>query len=350
VDRPTLSGDAYVALDAFVQHCIDHRRHAVFAGDVFHSPYPPAGAVHAFKQAVDRLAAAGLESRVLLGNHDPTPWYLVVDNVIPIDRTVFHLVGVPCYGLDFRTPLQLQEELPNVPLGTKALFCHQLLDLAFSKEGESNMKAEWVPPYVEHAFIGDFHEEWDQKHGSTHFWYPGSICMQNVRETPDKGFLDVSCRDGRIVKVERPRLPSRRFLQARVNDAEDAARLFVDLDRVLAPENFAGLPEPIRKPMLLVRYATVVPGFHGNLVTAVGDRAHLWPVPDQVVSEPVGNADVPLTSDAALAQLVNPELQSELFAFVKGLLAAPDFRQFLQAKRIELGLEPSQNSSIKNVA
>lgn len=162
VSRPTLSGDAFVALDAVVKLCLEHNADLVVPGDLFDSPNPPSLAVDQFRKAVKALRKAGLDVISTQGNHDlvPTgdPKWGVLCGTTDGDARTFQAGGLTCYGLDYRPQKELQLALADVP-PLDVLFVHQFLDLYDNRPGLWNMAAECVPAHVRTVALNDIHEK-----------------------------------------------------------------------------------------------------------------------------------------------------------------------------------------------
>jgi DNA repair exonuclease SbcCD nuclease subunit len=328
--RPTLAGDAYAGLVQIVDYCVEQKINLVLGGDVFDSTRPPSEAVVLLKQQAARMTGVGLKLFTIDGNHDGvTPsWADLLDDVTFVDGQLFTpSPGVTAFGLSYRPATQLQKDLANVPHTAQVLVCHQLMDWAFPRDGVYNMKAEWVPRSVRFVCVGDFHKpvQHEDDRGITYV-YPGSVALQNLTETPVKGFVVVGHHAGvPYFDFERVVLRTRPVVEVTINTEDQIGQFQASLEKALADPALRQLPEAVRTPIVNVSYNSDIPGAAERITSAVAGRAHLWAYPfsfDNLVdpNAPAAAADGELSIDSVLATLVDPKTKPELFGFVHELL------------------------------
>jgi hypothetical protein len=345
VSRPSLSYDAEAGLAQVVDFCIAEKIPLVIGGDLQDSTTPPSEAVVAFKTQVDRMEAAGLPIFAVDGNHDGVSpsWLSLFDAVTRVDGQSFVPAGdIVAYGLSYRPPAQLQEDLANLPHQTELLVCHQLIDWAFALHGAFNMKAEWVPGFIKFVAAGDLHKpvEWTDERGIT-FAYPGSLAMQNLGEPSAKSFMVIEKRADGSFAFERVPIKTRQLFEISIMTAEQLPELVSAVERDLEPTKFQDLPEPLRTPILSVTYNDAIPGIVARIKAATGERAHLWTHPftlDVEVAADHPPVDLTRSVESVLGSLVKPESNPMLFNFIRDLITLPDPAAVLDQMRQSLGV------------
>jgi DNA repair exonuclease SbcCD nuclease subunit len=345
-NRPEICGDAYHAFDYAIGKCIELGANAVVPGDLFNSPHPDPDDVRFFSTQVKRLQDAGLSYFFLDGNHDGRdgniPWPSLVDGVTHVDRQRFHPCdGILAYGLDYRPAAALEKELANVPPDAEVLFGHQLLDLAFAKEGAFNMRSEWVPSSVKAVFLSDYHVTWDAADDrGIRFYYPGSICMQSLGEPPEKFLYHVTRGDAGSLNVSKIRIPTRQFYFCRIQDAAELEKFVggigphIDL---MLEDKSPGRAADV-KPIIRVKYATDIPGAHQRIASAIGDKAHAFIQPEPAEAVVAAGSSTVQSPSEVLATLVNPDMNREVFDFTLGLIGTSDVRSYLAEVRKTIGV------------
>lgn len=346
--RPEIQDDAFVAFSHIINHCINQRLDLLLAGDTFNEARPSFDAVQFFNTQAALMHDAGLKIRFITGNHDPAPWAMLSPGTELLNDRLFNLPTndgglVPAYGLGYHHSSELQERLANIPSEARVLVFHQLLDLAFTREGAANMQAEWVPGHIKTALGGDYHEQGVHSDDrGISFVYPGSTCMQNIGEASPKAFYVVSLHpDGTIDALTPERIPSRPFIDMVVVDDGQVESVLTAIDqRLTVVESL--LSEAIRKPVIRVRFNPTLNGFLKALTEIVGDRAYLVSnalPPTEDGEQAAAATTVEMSRRAVLATILSPQEKPELFNFVSEMLDTADPKLFLKGTRQKLGLE-----------
>ena len=329
--RPEIHGDSFAAFRQLIDLMLKHDCHCVIPGDFWDNTRPTSQAVVFVQQELLRLS--GQQVFLTNGNHDGVrpSWAMLLPNVKWVDKQAFSPAGsTACYALDYRPPAELEVELSQVPPETKLLFCHQMLDLSTPFGASWNMKADWVPGFIKHVFMGDYHMggTWHRPSDGMDFTYPGSTYMTDWGDPATHKVLKVAISPTGSLELEDVRVVSRVALTFRIDSEGVLAAFPTELEAALRDEEAkrAGLKvDPlIQKPMVRVKFDPALESAAARIRDAVGDKAHLFlsPTPAAVMVRPETNAAESLTE--ALAKVIDRAREPDLFAMVAEMLARPD--------------------------
>ena len=210
----------------------------LLAGDVFDTARPPAAAVEALSNcARDVFNECGIETYAIEGNHDRvgTGAWLRVCGVTPLESAD---APSDTAGLDYRRPKELMEALSSLAdeceekgrrIGVLVLHC------GFEDMGDpfaTDLPVSAVMPYLKRlgvhtVCVGHIHARATKKeeyegHAVT-FLQPGSIETCSLSEDRDKRVLVVEYDDGGLHDVYDVPLPTREFLESRIDNEKDLA-------------------------------------------------------------------------------------------------------------------------------
>jgi hypothetical protein len=186
------------------------------------------------------------------------------------------------YGLDWLPRGEIQEAFKQVPADTEILITHQVWKDLMGNVGRPECELTDVH-HVHTVLAGDFHitktvESTNAQGQPIKMLSPGSTCMQDIGEMPDKSFFVIGriTTTGSIVFTQMP-LKTRKFLGYTVKDQETMDALCAggfasDIAKLIDPS----LPEAINKPLVRVKFDKRLPDAHLRISTAIGELAHLF--------------------------------------------------------------------------
>jgi DNA repair exonuclease SbcCD nuclease subunit len=194
----------------------------VHAGDVFHHVRPRIRPLYVFKQALERLADAGIPVVVISGNHDAPKSYAAISpfyiyegmrevwiahryryEPFEMDSHTFHCIPFCLDGEDY-----LDEFARIERTGQDVLVMHGLVESLRNRKlhtvGEHELRESLLKREFEYIALGHFH---GQAQIARNAWYSGSIEYFNFGEAEDtKGILLVDLDRGEVEQIEvRPR-------------------------------------------------------------------------------------------------------------------------------------------------
>jgi hypothetical protein len=271
-------GDAEFGLSQVVDFCLDSRPGMLLLlGDLFHRPTPQQAAVKAFSDQIERLRDV-VDVGYVLGDHDGgQDWPALRGWAEHLDGRTFEVGGhrLVGYGLDYRSRGALQSDLAAVPANVSLLATHQKVD-AFVGKGAHMALADDLPAHVRYVLAGDYHEYvWGETDAGQQVWSPGSTHATTVDQDSPRSFI-VGSLSGDDLMCERISLRSRRIVRVTLATVEELDQFLVaEMAVIVAEAAFATVPEPVRRPIVDVRYYTDLPHAYERL-SAIVDDVHLF--------------------------------------------------------------------------
>ena len=260
----------------------------ILAGDLFDMKLQQSDALRTMRLALDRFMENDRWVWYIQGQHErSTPPLLQALHSWPIylHKQQREIDGICFYGLDYCNPGDVEAELKAVPAETDVLITHQVWkDFLGDKHGDAWV--QWVngDPLI---LSGDYHRSFIQTLSGKRLLSPGSLCVQDIAETPRK-FVYVLFDD---LSAEEIPLRTRNCYYYDI-ETEEA------LDEFLTKwqDNPARVPQPnvptyIATNLLRVRYRGDLPQAKRRLEATVGSSAHLFAdpiraaVPEQITAE-----------------------------------------------------------------
>lgn len=281
--RPAIYGDSYYSLQQIVDYCITNRLPLVIGGDVLDVKRNLAPPVQKLCEQLARMQQAALPVYYTQGQHEldrDITWMSVHPWPKHVNKTAFSIGGVQLYGIDWLPRGDIQTAFQEIPPTTDILVCHQVWKNLMKNVGRPECELGDVH-HVKYVLTGDFHittiETADNAQGQqTQLVSPGSTCMQDISESPEKYFYVVNkTPDG--FSFDKQKLATRRFKGYHVTeqttlDTLCAGQFLADIKSMID----ATLPEEIRKPLVRVKFDKRLPDAHLRISTAVGELAHLF--------------------------------------------------------------------------
>jgi hypothetical protein len=283
--RPAIYGDSYYSFDQIVDYCINHKLPMIMGGDILEKKQNLARPIAKLCAGLSRMQAAEVPVYYIQGNHEydrNAPWLSVHEWPIHIHRMPWLVRGAKVYGLDWLPRGEIQEAFKEVPADTEILITHQVWKDLMGNVGRPECELTDVH-HAQTVLAGDFHmtkivNSTNAQGQTITMLSPGSTCMQDIGEVPEKSFFVV----GRVpttgqITFAPVALNTRKFLGYTVKDQETLDKLCAgEFVRDVQAAASALLPEEIQKPLVRVKFDKRLPDAHLRITTAVGEAAHLF--------------------------------------------------------------------------
>ena len=286
--RPSIYGDAYYSFAQIVDYCIANTLPLVLGGDVLEKKSNAARPIAKLCDGLSRMQAAGLKVSYSQGNHEydrNAPWLSVHPWPVHMHTLSVEISGCLVHGLDWLPRGEIQEAFKNVPEGTDILITHQVWEDFMKGLGRTECTLADVHN-VQTILAGDFHvtatvDGVNANGQPIEMLSPGSICMQDLGESPDKWFFVICAQPGARFHFERKALQTRPFAKYTVADQEYldqlcAGALSADISHLVAQTTPEMRVAGIDKPIVRIKFDKSLPDAFLRLTTAVGDSAHLF--------------------------------------------------------------------------
>jgi hypothetical protein len=283
--RPAIYGDSYYSFEQIIDYCIAHKLPMIMGGDILEKKQNLARPIAKLCAGLSRMQAADVPVYYIQGNHEydrNAPWLSVHEWPIHMHEARFDINGVSVCGFDWLPRGEIQEAFKRVPANVDILITHQVWKDLMGNVGRPECELTDVH-HVQTVLAGDFHitktvESTNAQGQPIQMLSPGSTCMQDIGEAPDKSFFVIERipTTGAIVFTPM-QLKTRKFLGYTVKDQETLDKLCAgEFIRDIQAVSTALLPEEIRKPLVRVKFDKRLPDAHLRITTAVGEAAHLF--------------------------------------------------------------------------
>ena len=282
--RPGIYGDSYYSLQQIVEYCIANNLPLVIGGDVLdvkrNSPRP----VQKLCQAMADMSTAKLPVYYIQGQHEldrNVTWMSVQPWPQNVNKRQFEVAGVKLYGIDWLPRGDIQAAFEEAPADTDMLVCHQVWKDLMKNIGRPECCLNDVH-HVAHVLSGDFHVTKIERSANAQgapiqIISPGSTCMQDISESPEKYFFVVEKDDVGAFVFTPVQLRTRAMRGYTVTDAQVLDDLCAGgFEADIAEMLDATLPAEINKPLIRVKFDKHIPDAFLRISTAVGDAAHLF--------------------------------------------------------------------------
>lgn len=332
--RPGIYGDAYYSFEQTVDYCIEHDLPLILGGDVLEKKSNSSRPIAKLFEGLTRMQHRGVPVYYIQGNHEydrNAPWLSAHAWPIYMHEASFDINGAKVAGFDWLPRGDIQEAFTRVPQNTDILITHQVWKDFMGNLGRTDCELTDVH-HVQTVLAGDFHvtktvESTNAQGKPIKMLSPGSTCMQDMSESPDKFFFVI----GRIPTTREfvftpVQLRTRRFLNYTVKDQDTldslcSGQLIKDINAQIDDT----LPAHINKPLIRIKFDKQLPDAYLRLMTAVGDFAH---IACEAISEKYSTSKTATRDSAkndllsALADLVGDD--SEAYKLAAALLVADD--------------------------
>jgi hypothetical protein len=283
--RPAIYGDSYYSFEQIVDYCIEHKLPMIMGGDILEKKQNLARPIAKLCAGLSRMQVAEVPVYYIQGNHEydrNAPWLSVHEWPIHIHKMPWLIRGAKVYGLDWLPRGEIQEAFKQVPADTEILITHQVWKDLMGNVGRPECELVDVH-HAQTVLAGDFHmtkivNSTNAQGQTITMLSPGSTCMQDIGEVPEKSFFVVGRRPatGQITFVP-VALNTRKFLGYTVKDQEALDKLCAgEFVRDIQAAPTARLPDDIQKPLVRVKFDKRLPDAHLRITTAVGEAAHLF--------------------------------------------------------------------------
>jgi DNA repair exonuclease SbcCD nuclease subunit len=315
----SITGDAFLAFRAFIDHAERLKVPAVIVGDLFDSIVPDSFLIQWFRDQMDYCREKNIKIYAIQGNHDkrPIPWYCAIHKW-PIhigDGKPVQINGLDCLGFDYATKDEIEYKLSTIRPGhTDCLFLHQFVKQATGLEGAWNCDLTWIPEHIPLCIMGDVHKELAFDLGTCKAYYTGAAYPNDISQIGPKSCMVVH-KDLSIERIPLPGRPISKFLIETPEDLEDVKdwlKSALDSNPHLIPLAWCiSLQEPA--PLCLALQHTYKDRAVIN-TQVVADKTEALAIADtkEVLPE--------LSLPALLSRLVDPDRDPFAFNFVLSLL------------------------------
>ena len=283
--RPAIYGDSYYSFEQIVDYCIEHKLPMIMGGDILEKKQNLARPIAKLCAGLSRMQVAEVPVYYIQGNHEydrNAPWLSVHEWPIHMHEARFDINGVNVCGFDWLPRGEIQEAFKRVPANVDILITHQVWKDLMGNVGRPECELTDVH-HVQTVLAGDFHitktvESTNAQGQPIKMLSPGSTCMQDIGEVPEKSFFVVGRipATGQITFVP-VALNTRKFLGYTVKDQEALDKLCAgEFVRDIQAAADSRLPDEIQKPLVRVKFDKRLPDAHLRITTAVGEAAHLF--------------------------------------------------------------------------
>lgn len=340
--HPGLEGDSYYGLQQIVDYCLKNELELIMAGDVFDKTRPDPGTIWHTRKQLERMHDKYLGVYAIQGQHEldrKAPWLLSLSSWTKHIHRQQILIGdnIKCYGLDWTPADLVQQEFAAIPKDTNILIAHQVWrDLMGPRIGDAECSFADVPN-VEMIVTGDYHRHLKMKSHNRDcraidILSPGPVCMQSIDEDPRKYFFLLTD-ELRVHSVE---LRTRQCFRFIINTKEEL-EIFLANNVSAACSPQLQVPEAIAKNIIHIKYLDNIPEAYGRIVSAIGNKAHVFLVP--IRHQPM-EVTIDIEKRRALAdggleaclELVTPR-DGPLYSSVMSLLQSKNPQESLEALR-----------------
>jgi hypothetical protein len=289
--RPAIYGDAYCSFQQIVDYCIAHRLPLVLGGDVLEKKSNAARPIAKLCDGLTQMQEALVPVYYIQGNHEydrNAPWLSVHPWPVHLHKQCLpfsSVAGLRVYGLDWLPRGEIQEEFKQVPADTDILITHQVWKDFMGNVGRTECELTEVH-HVGIVLAGDFHvtktvESVNSQGRPIKMLSPGSTCMQDMGEAPDKYFFVVGRDETGAIQYAPVQLRTRQLIKHVVDTPEQlddlcSGKLIDQINNRITfamKENYSA---DILKPLVRVKFAKNIPDAYLRVVTMVGERAHLF--------------------------------------------------------------------------
>lgn len=281
--RPGIFGDSYHSLTQIVDYCVTHRLPLVLGGDVLEKKSNSARPIARLCYQMSRMADEKLPVYYIQGNHEydrNAPWLSVHPWPVHLNKAPYNIRGVTVYGLDWLPRGEIQAAFKDAPARADILVTHQVWDEFMKGLG----RIECTLPDVHHVTVilnGDFHPT-KEVHGNgaqgqrIRMLSPGSTCMQDCSESPEKFFFVVGRDDvSQEICYEPQPIETRGFIDLKVHTQEMLDALCSGQLATLI-EMLPTRAGDIAKPIVRIKFDKALPDAFLRLTMTAGDSCHLF--------------------------------------------------------------------------
>lgn len=286
--RPAIYGDAYYSFAQIVDYCIAEQLPLILGGDVLERKQNLARPVALLCNGLSRAEANNIPVYFIQGNHEydrNMPWLNVHPWADHMHEKTVDIGGLSVYGLDWLPRGDIQEAFTKIPEGTDVLITHQVWQDFMQKIGRTECDLNDVHN-TDLVLSGDFHVTKSVKSTNAQgreivMYSPGSTCMQDMGESPDKYFLVIGVDDTQRIFVEEQPLKTRKLIKHSVTTQDEldnlcAGALADEITAAVEAARADWVPGDIETPLVRVKFAKELPDAYLRVATAVGTRAHLF--------------------------------------------------------------------------
>lgn len=300
--HPSIKGDAEFSLKQIVDIASHLGVPLIGAGDLFDVKNPDSYSVSSAAYHMARMHSLGLPVYYVQGQHemsDPT-WMSLFPGCENVHNVHFKIGDISFFGYDYFLPKSSEDSYERF---NKAdiLVTHQVWSELIPRHGQSFCCSyEQVAQAHNYKAIvsGDYHSHFVKQcdtHPSCVIVSPGSTCLQDMNESPNKAVW-VLTSDFKFVSVP---IRTRRLINMTIQSEND---LFtsVGMAKDIIEDS---LPNGIGKPIIRIKYNTGIKNVYAGMNNAYKDKAYLDFKPimeeDDDIDEAVEHHPIKLVTSSA---------------------------------------------------
>jgi DNA repair exonuclease SbcCD nuclease subunit len=308
----------------------------VLAGDIFDGEWRDWKTGIFFASRMRRLADAGIQVFIVLGNHDAENRFIarleLSGNVRVLSSRAAETVDlqdleVAIHGRSFPRRDVKEDLVASYPAPVKARFNIGMLHTACGRSGHENYAPcsldELVNKGYDYWALGHVHVR-EVLHENPHVIFPGNLQGRHARETGPKGATIVTVEHGKVQAIEACELDAIRWCQLNIDvgEAQDvygvAAIVRDEIDAARQDANGRSLALRVRlvgrtslHHTLIVRERTVVEEIETSAATVADD---IWIEKVEIETQPAIHAEGVDPTVSGLIQAAIAELGDGAFA------------------------------------
>ena len=271
---PDIKGDAEFSLRQIVDAALALNVPIIAAGDLFDVKHPDSYTVNVTARHMARLHAAGLKCFYVQGQHEmanPT-WFSLFPGCEHVHDRHFEIGGIKFFGYDYFLPSSVEDSYNRFKTAD-VLVTHQVWSELLPHTGQEfccsfGLVGQNIP--YKALISGDFHSHFVSQVGAMQFVSPGSICLQDLKESCNKALWVMT---DRFEFLSLPYL-SRKLVHFTI-DSENSLNSLVSSADELVKINYLPLPDNIGKPIFRIRYSSSIDNVNAAITAAFKGKAHV---------------------------------------------------------------------------
>lgn len=274
--RDNIFGDTANSIEQIVQIANEYAvEYVLLLGDLFDLKLQQSDALQVMRLALDHFEHNGQQVMYVQGQHERSEppllaalhsWPEYIHNKLvrieEIDANIF--------GLDYCNPINVEAALGAIPEEADILATHQVWrDFLGADRGDAWFG--WAKP-VRYIFTGDLHQTINEQRGDKYIVSPGSICMQDIGETPDK-FVHILYDD---MSVRAVKLKTRQLFEQRIHNEDELDAFMANWQANPARIPRADVHRNIATNLLRVHVAADLKDARQRIEATIGSDVHLF--------------------------------------------------------------------------
>lgn len=269
INRLSLEGDSFYALEQLAEHCQSYQTILLAPGDLVDCSRPDSATLAQLRRLIESVP----EIIYTQGQHEFSnpPLLSLWGRTQHLHQRSLIRHNLRLWGLDYQRPDLIPEAAQQAPAAAEIILCHQSWKEVLPM-GNCSLQV-FTGPDLKFILTGDTHQHQHfllprPELKTVQVLSPGSTCLQSIDEEPDKRIF-VIYDDLTVGSVP---LRSRRVQRLRIDSQQDVEDTLCFMDSLVEPQG--GVPESISVNILYVSCS--LPNVYKTIQQAVRGRAHLF--------------------------------------------------------------------------